>query len=58
LLRPARERRPPLPVLSLDYWDPSDPKTIREIYRRERALGNIPYVGSRLLDRIVPEPLT
>lgn len=58
LLRPARERSPPMPVLSLDYWDPADPKTIHEIYRRERAMGNIPYVGALLLDQIVPEPLT
>jgi polysaccharide biosynthesis protein PelA len=56
LLRPARERRPPLPILSLDYWDPADAQTIREIYRRERALGNTPYVGTQLLDQIVPEP--
>jgi polysaccharide biosynthesis protein PelA len=56
LLRPARERTPPLPVLSLDYWDSGDAETLREIYRRERALGNIPYVGSVLLDRIIPEP--
>jgi uncharacterized protein (TIGR01370 family) len=55
-LRPARERSPRLPVLSLDYWDPADPETIREIYRRERALGHTPYVGTILLDQIIPEP--
>jgi polysaccharide biosynthesis protein PelA len=55
LLRPATRRRPPLPVLSLDYWDPSDPTTIAEIYRRERELGHHPYVATRSLDQIVPE---
>jgi polysaccharide biosynthesis protein PelA len=55
-LRPARERVPPLTILSLDYWRADDAVTIGEIYRRERALGNTPYVGTRLLDKIVPEP--
>jgi polysaccharide biosynthesis protein PelA len=55
LLEPATQRRPPLPVLSLDYWDLDDTKTIAEIYRRERDLGHHPYVAGRLLDRIVPE---
>lgn len=55
LLKPAAGRRPPLPILSLDYWDPNDTKTLAEIYRRERALGHHPYVATRLLDRIVPE---
>ena len=55
LLRPAANRRPPLPILSLDYWDPDDPATIVEIYRRERDLGHHPYVATRCLDQIVPE---
>jgi uncharacterized protein (TIGR01370 family) len=55
LLTPAAVRRPALPILSLDYWDPSDSKTIAEIYRRERDLGHHPYVATRSLDRIVPE---
>lgn len=55
LLKPAANRRPPLPILSLDYWDPNDTNTLAEIYRRERALGHHPYVATRLLDRIVPE---
>ena len=56
LLAPARHGEVPLPILSLDYWDPEDTRTIAEIYRRERELGHHPYVGTRLLDRIVPEP--
>jgi polysaccharide biosynthesis protein PelA len=55
LLKPAVDRRPPLPILSLDYWDPDDPGTIAEIYRRERDLGHHPYVATRPLDQIVPE---
>jgi uncharacterized protein (TIGR01370 family) len=56
VLSPAACRRPRLPILSLDYWDPNDLSTIAEIYRRERELGHHPYVATRLLDRIVPEP--
>jgi hypothetical protein len=56
LLGPARDRRPPMPVLSLDYWDPAEPATIAAIYRSERALGHHPYVGMRALDGVVPEP--
>lgn len=55
LLDPAVRRRPPLPILSLDYWDPNDSRTIAEIYRRERELGHHPYVATRSLDQIVPE---
>jgi polysaccharide biosynthesis protein PelA len=55
LLEPATRRNPPLPVLSLDYWNPDDTSTITEIYRRERELGHHPYVATRSLDLIVPE---
>lgn len=55
LLQPAMRRDPPLPILSLDYWNPDDPSTIAEIYRRERELGHHPYVATRSLDVIVPE---
>ena len=56
LLAPRKTRTPPLPVLSLDYWNPDDPATIREIYRLERSLGASPYVGTIALDRIVEPP--
>jgi uncharacterized protein (TIGR01370 family) len=55
MLNPATRRLPPLPILSLDYWDPDDTETVAEIYRRERKLGHHPYVATRSLDRIVPE---
>jgi uncharacterized protein (TIGR01370 family) len=57
LLAPARKRSPPLPIFSLDYWNPSDVDTIRRIYARERDLGHSPYVATILLDRIIAEPM-
>jgi len=57
LLAPATHRQPVLPILSLDYWDPADTATIREIYVREQQLGHNPYVATRLLDTIIPAPL-
>jgi hypothetical protein len=56
LLRPAVQRPLHVPVLSLDYWCPDDSATIREIYGRERLLGHYPYVATRALDKIIPEP--
>jgi polysaccharide biosynthesis protein PelA len=56
LLRPAQQRHPPLPILSLDYWDPKEPDTIRKIYEQERNLGHLPYVATILLDQILHEP--
>jgi uncharacterized protein (TIGR01370 family) len=56
LLAPAANRLPYLPILSLDYWDPEDPATIHSIYSRQRELGHHPYVGTRVLDRIIAEP--
>jgi uncharacterized protein (TIGR01370 family) len=56
LIARAAHRRPPLPVLSLDYWKPEDPAGIRNIYRRERELGHLPYVATRMLEAIVTEP--
>jgi polysaccharide biosynthesis protein PelA len=55
-LAPLRDASPPVPILSLDYWDPEDPDTIREIYACERALGHRPYVAQLLLDKIMREP--
>jgi len=56
LLAPGLHRRNRLPILSLDYWAPQDVSTIKEIYMRERQLGHHPYVATRMLDRIIPEP--
>ena len=56
LIARAAYRHPPLPVLSLDYWPPEDLTGIRQIYRRERELGHLPYVATRLLETVVAEP--
>lgn len=56
LLLPAKRQKPPVHILSLDYWDPQDPQTIKEIYARERSIGHLPYVSDILLGEVVPEP--
>ena len=55
LLTVAQDRN--LPVLSLDYWEPTDTVSIGKIYLRERLLNHHPYVATHLLDTIMPEPL-
>ena len=55
-LHAVTKRTPPLTILSLDYWDPQDTATIALLYRQERALGHHPYVATRLLNQIMPEP--
>ncbi len=56
LLKEARKRKPQLSILTLDYWNPADPKGIARIYREQRANGFNPYVATIALDRIVEEP--
>lgn len=56
ILQTVKARRPKLRIMTLDYWDPEDPKGIREIYREQRANGFEPYVASVKLNRIVTEP--
>jgi endo-alpha-1,4-polygalactosaminidase (GH114 family) len=41
-------------LLSLDYWDPKDVKTIQQIYQTERKNGFIPYVSTQNLSQIYP----
>ncbi|PWU06185.1 MAG: hypothetical protein C5B51_12835 [Terriglobia bacterium] len=55
-LKEAKRRNPHLRIFSLDYWDPSDRRGIRRIYREERANGFEPYVATIGLDQIVKEP--
>jgi polysaccharide biosynthesis protein PelA len=55
-LQGAQELYPNLNVMSLDYWDPSDPVTITKIYKVERNNGFIPYVTTIALNVITPEP--
>lgn len=55
-LRNAKVLFPSLTLMSLDYWNPNDPYTITQIYRRERQNGFRPYVGPARLQQIVLEP--
>ncbi len=57
LLDPANRPGTAIPILTLDYWEHDDTNTIKEIYARERRNGYYPYVGTPLLDTIVPEPM-
>jgi uncharacterized protein (TIGR01370 family) len=56
ILQASARRQPKLRVLTLDYWDPNDPKGIAEIYRIQAANGFSPYVATVELDRLVPKP--
>lgn len=55
-LQDAKRRNPALTVMTLDYWELSDVKMVREIYALQRANGFSPYVSVVTLDRIAPEP--
>jgi uncharacterized protein (TIGR01370 family) len=57
LLAATQQRRPPLPILSLDYWTQEDVRVIKQIYAREHQLGHHPFVTNRTLDIIVPGPM-
>ncbi len=56
ILNSARERKPGLRILSLDYWSPGDRKEIARIYQLQRRNGFEPYVGTVELDLLVREP--
>jgi uncharacterized protein (TIGR01370 family) len=56
LLQQAKGTNPQLKVYTLDYANPTDTKTIADIYRTERANGFIPYVATVGLDQLVEEP--
>jgi hypothetical protein len=55
-LRKAKALNPSLEIFTLDYWDPADVDGVRQIYRRQRANGFVPYVSTPMLDRLVKEP--
>ena len=56
ILSDVRKRYPHLQVMSLDYWDPTDPKGMAAIYSAQRANGFIPYVSTVELNRVIEEP--
>lgn len=47
---------PKLVLLSLDYWDPEDKKTVAELYEKARKAGFSPYVSTIDLKEVYPEP--
>jgi polysaccharide biosynthesis protein PelA len=55
-LQKAQAAYPHLVVMSLDYWNPADPATVRKIYHAERKNGFRPYVSTISLHQITPEP--
>lgn len=55
-LKAAQDLNADLEVMTLDYWDPDDQETIRDIYATQRDNGFQPYVATVDLQRIVPEP--
>jgi uncharacterized protein (TIGR01370 family) len=48
----AKTANPQLTLYALDYWDPADTATIKEIYRAEREHGLNPYVSTPELTSI------
>jgi len=56
-LRAARVANPALALLTLDYWDPGDTRTVAALYARERAAGFSPYVATLALNKLIQEPV-
>lgn len=56
LLKEGQEINPSLEVYTLDYWNLDDSEEIKNIYRKQRQNGFIPYVSTITLDQVVPEP--
>ncbi len=55
-LEATRARNPQLGIMTLDYWEPGDAATLKQIYAGQRARGYLPYVSIPALDRVVVEP--
>lgn len=56
LLQAAKKKFPKLEIMTLDYWDPIDSKSISEIYDVQRSNGFSPYVSTIELDKVISEP--
>ncbi len=56
ILQEAKNINPKLGLYALDYWDPGDKETIKQIYEINRKHGLNPYVATIKLNEIVPEP--
>jgi uncharacterized protein (TIGR01370 family) len=55
-LRAAKKVNPAIDLMTLDYWDPADVRTVQKLYERERREGFHPYVAVLALDRLLAEP--
>jgi uncharacterized protein (TIGR01370 family) len=55
-LRAAKKANPALDLMTLDYWDPADARTVKKLYEQERAAGFHPYVAVLALDHLLAEP--
>ncbi len=56
LLKNIQKKNPSLLVMTLDYTEEDDMKRRKEIYKRQRAQGFIPYVTTIGLDKVSPLP--
>lgn len=55
-MKRAKAKNPKLELLSLDYWNPQDIRTVKNIYNISEKEGFSPYVSTIELDEIIPEP--
>ena len=55
-IKMAKNHFPHLKIYSVDYWDITDVKGVKNIYRQQRKKGLIPYVSTPMLDAIHAEP--
>lgn len=55
-LAAVRAMHPNLQIYTVDYWDTRDAAGVARIYSAQRALGFVPYVATRELNVLVPEP--
>lgn len=56
IMHAAKAKNPKLHLVSLDYWNPKDRRTLIKIYQKAREAGFAPYVSTIELNEIVPEP--
>ena len=52
-LQDIQQAHPHLQIFTLDYWNPKDVSVIKEIYRKQRKNGFIPYVSTIDLTKII-----
>lgn len=57
IVKKAWQKNPKLKIYSLDYWEPSDIKNVKEIYKRSRQQNFIPHVSTIELDKLFQEPV-